>query len=100
MPVKKSVAIEVDAMLTRLFPIKIVDRTTSYSSANFKVRCTLLLFSLLIDFSLTLLSDEKAVSAEEKKAENSIITIIIINKTVLLIFSPLISIKRLKRAYR
>ncbi len=79
-PVNTSVAIDVQAILTRLFPIKIVESTISYRSESASA-LSMAFFRFpkaAIAFNLTLLSDEYAVSADEKNALKSTSTAITI----------------------
>ena len=84
-PVKNSVAMDVEAIFTMLLPMRIVDKTMSKSSASSIVRCIRRVCPMA--FSLTLLSEENAVSADEKNAESNT-SIIITISSVLFIFPP------------
>lgn len=69
---KSVVAREVAAMLTILFPIKIVESILLKSDDTFSTNSAFLFPELAILLSLTLLKLEKAVSVAEKYADNII----------------------------
>ena len=82
---KNTVAIAVRAMLTALFPTRIVDRSLSYFSDSASVLPARLLPFSASALSLALLSEENAVSVAEKYEDirmSSAITIMVITSFV------------------
>ena len=69
---KNIVATAEPAILTKLFPIKMVDNNDSNCCCNFNVFSARLSPSSLLFFNRTALAEVKAVSLEEKKADKII----------------------------
>ncbi len=73
-PMTITVEMEVAAMFTRLLPIRMVDRVLSKFSTMYTARRAGKLPSSALFFSLLCLTEEKAISGAEKKAENTMHT--------------------------